>query len=138
VAALTQRRNLGRSRTSRSSSSSAELATSSKRPFTHAVTISARRPDRGDHGRDEHVGVKNDAHVTLSTLDAPLAAHRVQLLVGKFERLVGVQGLTGLTGLLIEHGGDAVAATGQLQVAFVGEHDRPDLAGVPTQAVAMR
>jgi len=83
----------------------------------------ARWSGSGDRGRDEHVCVQDDAHASLSTLGGPRPAHRVQLLICQLERRVGVECLAGFARLLFQRGGDAFAATGQLQEALVGEHD---------------
>ena len=69
-------------------------------------------------------GVENGAHAPLSTLArAPFAAHRMQLAVGEFHRLIGIERLGGIARLLFQCGGNALAAADELEVALVGEHD---------------
>jgi hypothetical protein len=48
----------------------------------------------------------------------------VQLAVGEFHRLIGIERRGRLARLLLQRGSDTLAAAGELEVALVGEHDR--------------
>ena len=52
----------------------------------------------------------------------PLSAHLVQLLIGDLHCLIRVELLASSPDLSLERRGHALAATGQLQVALIGEH----------------
>jgi hypothetical protein len=98
------------------------LATSSKRSSTQAMTISRGAPAVEITAETSTFASGTTRTGALSTLGAPLTAHRLKLLVGDRQRRVGADGIAGLARLALQRGGDALAAAGQLKVALVGEH----------------